>query len=58
MAGRIDISTSEFMVRICSDAELAATLERINPNEVIVTDDTIYGGSDWGLLRKAGGDRR
>ena len=34
----IDISTSEFMVTECATAELAATLARINPNEVIVTD--------------------
>ncbi|QIG95891.1 MULTISPECIES: DNA mismatch repair protein MutS [unclassified Bradyrhizobium] len=34
----IDISTSEFMVTECSNAELAATLARINPNEAIVTD--------------------
>src|SRR2546429_8029813 len=34
----IDISTSEFVVTECSIAELAPTLARINPNEVIVTD--------------------
>src|SRR5947208_2041692 len=34
----IDISTAEFMVTECSAAELAATLSRINPNEVIVSD--------------------
>src|SRR3954447_13924688 len=34
----IDISTSEFMVTECGTGELAATLARINPNEVIVTD--------------------
>src|SRR6202046_4057499 len=34
----IDISTSEFMVTECSTMELTATLARINPNEVIVTD--------------------
>jgi DNA mismatch repair protein MutS len=43
----IDISTSEFMVTECSTAELAATLARINPNEVIVTD-TLYGDPDLG----------
>jgi DNA mismatch repair protein MutS len=34
----IDISTAEFMVTECSTAELAATLARINPNEVVVSD--------------------
>src|SRR6476469_8253320 len=34
----IDISTAEFMVTECSSGELAATLARINPHEVIVTD--------------------
>jgi DNA mismatch repair protein MutS len=34
----IDISTSEFMVTECSGGELSATLSRINPNEVIVSD--------------------
>src|SRR6478609_8830485 len=43
----IDISTSEFMVTECSTAELAATLARINPNEVIVTD-ALYGDADLG----------
>ena len=48
----IDISTSEFMVTECSTAELAATLARINPNEVIVTD-ALYGDADLGpLLRE------
>src|SRR3954451_587545 len=48
----IDISTSEFMVTECATAELAATLARINPNEVIVTD-TLYGDPDLGpLLRE------
>src|SRR3954470_1445183 len=48
----IDISTSEFMVTECSTAELAATLARINPNEVIVTD-AMYGDADLGpLLRE------
>src|SRR5438270_7054519 len=48
----IDISTTEFMVTECSTAELAATLARINPNEVIVTD-ALYGDPDLGpLLRE------
>src|SRR5690242_8150170 len=48
----IDISTSEFMVTECAIAELAATLARINPNEVIVTD-ALYGDADLGpLLRE------
>ena len=48
----IDISTSEFMVTECSTAELAATLARINPNEVIVTD-ALYGDTELGpLLRE------
>src|SRR5271156_5692819 len=34
----IDISTSEFIVTECSTGELPATLARINPNEIIVTD--------------------
>src|ERR1051325_6197357 len=48
----IDISTSEFIVTECSPGELAATLSRINPNEVIVTD-ALYGDADLGpLLRE------
>src|SRR5213595_2444649 len=48
----IDISTSEFIVTECSTGELAATLSRINPGEVIVTD-ALYGDPDLGpLLRK------
>jgi DNA mismatch repair protein MutS len=48
----IDISTSEFMVTECATAELAATLARINPNEVIVTD-ALFGDADLGpLLRE------
>src|SRR6201996_394163 len=43
----IDISTSEFIVTECSTAELAATLARINPNEVIVTD-ALYSDADLG----------
>jgi DNA mismatch repair protein MutS len=34
----IDISTSEFSVTECAGGELSATLARINPNEVIVSD--------------------
>src|SRR3954452_19597997 len=45
----IDISTSEFMVTECAVGELAATLARINPNEVIVTD-ALYGDPDLGPL--------
>src|SRR6187399_481011 len=48
----IDISTSEFTVTECAGSELAATLARINPNEVIVTD-ALYGDPDLGpLLRE------
>src|SRR5438105_1603811 len=48
----IDISTSEFIVTECSTGELAATLSRINPSEVIVTD-ALYGDPDLGpLLRE------
>ncbi|WP_291848169.1 DNA mismatch repair protein MutS [Bradyrhizobium sp.] len=48
----IDISTAEFMVTECATAELAATLARINPNEVIVTD-ALYGDHDLApLLRE------
>jgi DNA mismatch repair protein MutS len=43
----IDISTSEFVVTECSVSELAATLSRINPNEIIVTD-ALYGDTDIG----------
>ncbi|HZR72796.1 DNA mismatch repair protein MutS [Bradyrhizobium sp.] len=43
----IDISTSEFIVTECSISELAATLSRINPNEIIVTD-ALYGDTDIG----------
>src|SRR6185312_15402420 len=49
----IDISTSEFMVSECSSGELAATLARINPHEVIVTD-ALYGDAELGpLLRES-----
>src|SRR5438046_6982616 len=48
----IDISTSEFIVTESSTAELAATLARINPNEVIVTD-ALFGDADFGpVLRE------
>src|SRR6188472_954811 len=43
------VSTSEFMVTECATAELAATLARINPNEVIGTD-ALYGDPDLGSL--------
>jgi DNA mismatch repair protein MutS len=41
----IDISTSEFIVTECSAVELTATLSRINPNELIVSD-ALLGDSD------------
>src|SRR5205085_102859 len=48
----IDISTSEFIVTECATSELAVTLSRISPNEVIVTD-ALYGDADLGpLLRE------
>src|SRR5580658_1144961 len=48
----IDISTAEFIVTECSAGELAATLSRINPHEVIVTD-ALFGDADLGpLLRE------
>src|SRR5579871_5244310 len=43
----IDISTSEFIVTECATGELAATLARINPNEIIVAD-ALYGDTDVG----------
>jgi DNA mismatch repair protein MutS len=43
----IDISTSEFIVTECALGELAATLSRINPNEIIVAD-ALYGDTDIG----------
>src|SRR5277367_49679 len=43
----IDISTAEFIVTECAASELAATLSRINPNEIIVTD-ALYGDIDIG----------
>jgi DNA mismatch repair protein MutS len=49
----IDISTSEFIVTECSSGELAATLARINPREVIVTD-ALFGDPELGpLLRES-----
>jgi DNA mismatch repair protein MutS len=45
----IDISTSEFMVTECSGGELSATLARINPNEVIVSD-ALYGDATLAQL--------
>lgn len=45
----IDISTSEFIVTECSAGELGATLARINPNEVIVTD-AFYSDPELGAL--------
>jgi len=48
----IDISTSEFIVTECATGELAATLSRINPNEIIVTD-ALYGDAELGpVLRE------
>jgi DNA mismatch repair protein MutS len=48
----IDISTSEFVVTECSGGELAATLARINPGEVIVTD-ALYSDTDMSSLFRA-----
>jgi DNA mismatch repair protein MutS len=45
----IDISTSEFMVTECAGGELSATLARINPNEVIVSD-ALYGEASLAQL--------
>jgi DNA mismatch repair protein MutS len=45
----IDISTSEFMVTECTGGELSATLARINPNEVIVSD-ALYGDASLAQL--------
>src|SRR5215472_8259040 len=48
----IDISTSEFVVTECADAELQAALARINPNEALVSD-ALFGDSELGpLLRE------
>src|SRR5579871_267194 len=45
----IDISTSEFMVTECGGAELQATLARINPNEVIVSD-ALYSDGEFSVI--------
>jgi DNA mismatch repair protein MutS len=45
----IDISTAEFMVTECGAGELGATLARINPNEVIVSD-ALHGDPDLSAL--------
>lgn len=45
----IDVSTAEFSVTECSAAELGATLARINPNEVIVTD-ALYSDPELSAL--------
>ncbi|WP_441240649.1 DNA mismatch repair protein MutS [Tardiphaga sp. 768_D3_N2_1] len=45
----IDISTAEFIVTECATGELGATLARINPNEVIVTD-ALYSDPDLSQL--------
>ena len=45
----IDISTAEFIVTECGTGELAATLARINPKEVIVSD-ALYGDPDMSAL--------
>ena len=45
----IDISTAEFIVTECAAPELAATLARINPNEIIVTD-ALYSDAELGAL--------
>ncbi len=48
----IDISTSEFIVTESGANELSATLARINPNEVIVTD-ALFSDTDLGpVLRE------
>jgi DNA mismatch repair protein MutS len=48
----IDISTSEFIVTECGASELGATLARINPNEVIVSD-ALYADTDLAPLLRA-----
>ena len=45
----IDMSTSEFIVTECAGAELAASIARINPNEVIVTD-ALFGDEAHGQM--------
>src|SRR6202035_3515243 len=48
----IDISTSEFIITECATGEPAATLARINPNEVIVAD-ALFDDPELGpLLRE------
>src|ERR1700730_16277110 len=48
----IDISTAEFIVTECAMGELAATLSRINPDEVIVTE-ALYGDPELGPRLRA-----
>jgi DNA mismatch repair protein MutS len=48
----IDISTSEFFVTECASGELGATLARINPNEVIVSD-ALYSDADLSPILRA-----
>ncbi|CCE06318.1 DNA mismatch repair protein MutS [Bradyrhizobium sp. STM 3843] len=48
----IDISTAEFIVTECAFAELAATLARINPNEVIVSDALYSDNAFEPILRE------
>jgi DNA mismatch repair protein MutS len=48
----IDMSTSEFIVTECAGAELAATIARINPNEVIVADALFSDEALGPLLRE------
>jgi DNA mismatch repair protein MutS len=50
--GWIDMSTSEFIVTECAGAELAATIARINPNEVIVADALFSDEALGPLLRE------
>ncbi|WP_040302059.1 DNA mismatch repair protein MutS [Afipia clevelandensis] len=45
----IDISTAEFSVTECGANELGATLARINPNEVVVTD-ALYSDPELSAL--------
>ena len=46
------MSTSEFIVTECAAAELAATIARINPNEVIVADALFADETLGQLLRE------
>jgi DNA mismatch repair protein MutS len=48
----LDISTAEFSVTECGAGELAATLARIAPNEVIVAD-ALYNDAEFGALLRA-----